>query len=164
MTTDEKLDLLCVNVQSINENVIQMKGDIAEMKGDIAHLQEDMVEVKGDIAEMKGDIAHLQEDMVEVKGDITHLKEEVVEMKEDIYHKLEVMDGTIQQVSGNVRDLRLIVENEIRPYINIIAEGHANLDRKLDAAIESASTLELTKMRVCILEEDVKKIKAVVNL
>ena len=35
MTIDEKLDLLCGNVQSINDNVIVMKNDMAMMKGDI---------------------------------------------------------------------------------------------------------------------------------
>ena len=185
MTIDEKLDLLCGNVQSINDNVIvmkndmaMMKGDILELKGDVAELKSDMAEVKSDIVELKSDVAELKSDMAVVKSDIVELKSDMTEVKSDmtvvktdiidLRNDMNTMEGRIdakmEQLNENVKGIRFTIENEIRPSIALIAESHFILNRKLDEAIRVAGSIEMTRIRVGILEDDVKKLKRVVNM
>ena len=164
MTIDEKLDLLCGNVQSINDNVIEMKNDMAVIKGDI-------VELKGDVAELKSDMAVVKSDIVELKGDVTELKSDMAVVKTDIIDQrndMNTMEGRIdakmEQLNENVKGIRFTIENEIRPSIALIAESHFILNRKLDEAIRVAGSIEMTRIRVSILEDDVKKLKRAVNM
>ena len=185
MTIDEKLDLLCGNVQSINDNVIvmkndmaMMKGDIVELKGDVAELKSDMAEVKSDIVELKNDMAVVKSDIVELKSDMTVVKSDIVEFKSDmtvvktdiidLRNDMNTMEGRIdakmEQLNENVKGIRFTIENEIRPSIALIAESHFILNRKLDEAIRVAGSIEMTRIRVSILEDDVKKLKRAVNM
>ena len=143
MTIDEKLDLLCGNVQSINDNVIVMKNDMAMMKGDIVELKSDIVELKSDMTVVKTDIIDLRNDMNTMEGRI---------------------DAKMEQLNENVKGIRFTIENEIRPSIALIAESHFILNRKLDEAIRVAGSIEMTRIRVSILEDDVKKLKRAVNM
>lgn len=178
MTIDEKLDLLCGNVQSINDNVIVMKNDMAVMKGDIVELKGDVAELKSDMAEVKSDIVELKNDMAVVKSDIVELKSDIVELKSDmtvvktdiidLRNDMNTMEGRIdakmEQLNENVKGIRFTIENEIRPSIALIAESHFILNRKLDEAIRVAGSIEMTRIRVSILEDDVKKLKRAVNM
>ena len=178
MTIDEKLDLLCGNVQSINDNVIVMKNDMAVMKGDIVELKGDVAELKSDMAEVKSDIVELKSDMTVVKSDIVELKSDIVELKSDmtvvktdiidLRNDMNTMEGRIdakmEQLNENVKGIRFTIENEIRPSIALIAESHFILNRKLDEAIRVAGSIEMTRIRVSILEDDVKKLKRAVNM
>lgn len=178
MTIDEKLDLLCGNVQSINDNVIVMKNDMAVMKGDIVELKGDVAELKSDMAEVKSDIVELKNDMAVVKSDIVELKSDIVELKSDmtvvktdiidLRNNMNTMEGRIdakmEQLNENVKGIRFTIENEIRPSIALIAESHFILNRKLDEAIRVAGSIEMTRIRVSILEDDVKKLKRAVNM
>lgn len=55
--------------------------------------------------------------------------------------------------------IRLILENDIRPKINILAENHLDLNRKLDEVRKELKKNELLPIRVSILEKDVNEIK-----
>ena len=171
MTIDEKLDLLCGNVQSINDNVIvmkndmaMMKGDILELKGDVAELKSDMAEVKSDIVELKSDVAELKSDMTVVKSDMTVVKTDIIDLRNDMNTMEGRIDAKMEQLNENVKGIRFTIENEIRPSIALIAESHFILNRKLDEAIRVAGSIEMTRIRVGILEDDVKKLKRVVNM
>ena len=150
MTKDEKLDLLCGNVQSINDNVIVMKNDMAMMKGDIV--------------ELKGDVAELKSDMAEVKSDMTVVKTDIIDLRNDMNTMEGRIDAKMEQLNENVKGIRFTIENEIRPSIALIAESHFILNRKLDEAIRVAGSIEMTRIRVSILEDDVKKLKRAVNM
>ena len=171
MTIDEKLDLLCGNVQSINDNVIvmkndmaMMKGDIVELKGDVAELKSDMAEVKSDIVELKNDMAVVKSDIVELKSDMTVVKTDIIDLRNDMNTMEGRIDAKMEQLNENVKGIRFTIENEIRPSIALIAESHFILNRKLDEAIRVAGSIEMTRIRVSILEDDVKKLKRAVNM
>ena len=171
MTIDEKLDLLCGNVQSINDNVIvmkndmaMMKGDILELKGDVAELKSDMAEVKSDIVELKNDMAVVKSDIVELKSDMTVVKTDIIDLRNDMNTMEGRIDAKMEQLNENVKGIRFTIENEIRPSIALIAESHFILNRKLDEAIRVAGSIEMTRIRVSILEDDVKKLKRAVNM
>lgn len=55
--------------------------------------------------------------------------------------------------------MELTLENETNRNIQIIAEGHSDFNRRLDDAIRAESTIELTKVRVNVLESEVSRLK-----
>ncbi len=67
-----------------------------------------------------------------------------------ILHKLEEMDMKI-------RDLQLTLENETNRNIKLIAEGHMDLNRKLDEALKIDTEKEILIMRVNSLENETVK-------
>lgn len=88
--------------------------------------------------------------------------------KIDLRNDMNTMEGRIdakmEQLNENVKGIRFTIENEIRPSIALIAESHFILNRKLDEAIRVAGSIEMTRIRVSILEDDVKKLKRAVNM
>jgi len=76
-------------------------------------------------------------------------------MSEDnaiILQKLDEMDLKI-------RDLQLTLENETNRNIKLIAEGHMDLNRKLDEALKIDNEKELLIMRVNTLENELRRLK-----
>lgn len=69
-----------------------------------------------------------------------------------ILQKLEEMDMKI-------RDLQLTLENETNRNIKIIAEGHMDLNRKLDEALKIDNKKEMLIMRVNTLENELRRLK-----
>jgi len=67
----------------------------------------------------------------------------------------EKLDLLVKEVAG----IKLTLENETNKNIVAIAEGHLDLARKLDAALEVENEKEMMKVRLNILESEVKKIK-----
>lgn len=57
------------------------------------------------------------------------------------------------------QDIQMTLENETNKNIRLIAEGHFNLDRKLDDALKVKSEKELLLIRVTILENEVRRLK-----
>lgn len=65
----------------------------------------------------------------------------------------------IQDIKQRMTSLELTLENETNRNIKIIAEGHSDLSRKLDLALKEDSEKELLRVRVNILENEIRKIK-----
>ena len=66
----------------------------------------------------------------------------------------------IKSLKRDVRQIQLTLENETNRNINIIAEGHLDLSRKLDEALKVENEKEILLIRVNRLESEIKKIKA----
>ena len=155
----------------VKSDIVELKSDMAVVKSDIVELKSDMTVVKSDIVELKSDMAVVKSDIVELKSDIVELKSDMTVVKTDIIdlrNDMNTMEGRIdakmEQLNENVKGIRFTIENEIRPSIALIAESHFILNRKLDEAIRVAGSIEMTRIRVSILEDDVKKLKRAVNM
>ena len=88
------------------------------------------------------------------------------EMLQAIYLDMQDMKTDIQDMKTNIQDLRgrvygieMTLENETNRNIRIIAEGHADLCRKLDEALKVENEKELLLVRTNIMENDIRKIK-----
>ena len=134
MTEREMLEALYSGMQELQGGFIDLKGEVAELRADVTELKTDVAELKTDVAELKTDVAELKTDVAGLKTDVADL---------------------------NVRmtNVEMIIENEIRNDIKIIAEGHLDLNRKLDIAIKDSRDRDNIKMRVKILEDDVTVLK-----
>ena len=111
---------------------------------------------------VKSDIVELKSDMAEVKSDMTVVKTDIIDLRNDMNTMEGRIDAKMEQLNENVKGIRFTIENEIRPSIAFIAESHFILNRKLDEAIRVAGSIEMTRIRVSILEDDVKKLKRAV--
>lgn len=108
----------------------------------------DMQNMKNDMQEMKTDMQNMKTDMQNMKSDMKEMKTDMQGMKTDI-----------QDLRGRVSGIEMTLENETNRNIRIIAEGHADLSRKLDEALKVESEKELLLVRTNIMENDIRKIK-----
>lgn len=65
----------------------------------------------------------------------------------------------LQSIERKVISLELTLENETNRNINIIAEGHLDLSRKLDDALKVENEKEMLLLRVNHLENELRKVK-----
>lgn len=83
-----------------------------------------------------------------------------------IDEKLDTMEGRLGKIEkrldtleNRTTSIEVQLENIVVPRIQLIAESHIDLSRKLDNAIEQRLEREMLKMRVEILEGDMKRYK-----
>lgn len=81
------------------------------------------------------------------------------EMLQAIYLDMQDMKTDIRDLKSRVSGIEMTLENETNRNIRIIAEGHADLSRKLDEALKVESEKELLLVRTNIMENDIRKIK-----
>ena len=148
----------------LKSDMAVVKSDIVELKSDMTVVKSDIVELKSDMAVVKSDIVELKSDIVELKSDMTVVKTDIIDLRNDMNTMEGRIDAKMEQLNENVKGIRFTIENEIRPSIALIAESHFILNRKLDEAIRVAGSIEMTRIRVSILEDDVKKLKRAVNM
>lgn len=63
------------------------------------------------------------------------------------------------KMQEDILNIQLTLENVTNRNIKIIAEGHLDLSRKLNQALEVRDKEELALIRLNALEEDVRRIK-----
>ena len=90
-----------------------------------------------------------------IYSDMQNMKNDMQEMKTD----MQGMKTDIQDLRGRVSCIEMTLENETNRNIRIIAEGHADLCRKLDEALKVENEKELLLVRTNIMENDIRKIK-----
>ena len=73
------------------------------------------------------------------------------------------LDNRLMNVESGVTDIRLTLENEIRPNIRRVAEGHLDLSRKLDEALKVENEKEMLIIRVNTLENELRRMKDKIN-
>ena len=72
-----------------------------------------------------------------------------------ILDKLDKLD----ELEKKITDVQLTLENETNKNIQIIAEGHLDLSRKLDEALKVDSEKEMLLLRVNRLENELRRVK-----
>lgn len=77
-----------------------------------------------------------------------------------ILSRLEKLD----KIENDIKDIKLTLENEIRVNIQRVAEGHLDLSRNLHEAIRIDNEKEMLAIRVSVLETELRKIKAQIEM
>lgn len=114
--------------------------------------QKEFTPVKKELSELKKEFTELKADVLGLKADVSGLKADVSVLKEDVSGLKKDMTDVKQKVTT----IEITLENETNRNIEIIAEGHHILDRKLDEALKSFSENELYKLRINRLDAEVK--------
>lgn len=109
--------------------------------------------IEGGLASVREDVRSLQGDMQTLKGDVKTLKEDVQTLKEDV-----------QTLKDRVTNIEITLENETNRNIQLIAEGHLNLDRKLNEALKELQPNIMYHLKVNHLDGEVTKMKRMLNM
>ena len=95
--------------------------------------------IEGGLASVREDVRSLQGDMQTLKGDVKTLKDRVT-------------------------NIEITLENETNRNIQLIAEGHLNLARKLDEALKELQPNIMYHLKVNHLDGEVTKMKRMLNM
>ena len=134
MTDSEKLDLLLKGMQEINTRLSSIEDRLSALEERVAVIENRLTVVENRLS--------VVEDRLTVVED-----------------RLTVVENRLTAVEQDIRQIKLVAENELRVNIKRIAEGHLDLSRNLHEAIKPCAEMEMLTVRVGILESDVRNIK-----
>ena len=143
---NQKMDLILQKLGGIEGGLASVGEDVRSLQGDVQTLKGDVQTLKGDVQTLKGDVQTLKEDVQTLKGDVQTLKEDV------------------QMLKDRVTNIEITLENETNRNIQLIAEGHLNLDRKLDEALKELQPNTMYHLKVNHLDGEVTKMKRMLNM
>lgn len=63
------------------------------------------------------------------------------------------------KLENKITDVQLTLENETNRNIQVIAEGHLDLNRKLDEVLKADSEKEMLMLRINRLENELRRVK-----
>ena len=87
-----------------------------------------MEPVREEVKELRKDVTELQVGMKELRADVTKLQVDI----EELQTGMEKLSTDVERLGRKTEKIEFIMENELRPNICKIAEGHLDLSRKLD--------------------------------
>ena len=73
--------------------------------------------------------------------------------------RFDSMDSQISSMKSDITDIRMTLENVTNRSIQIIAENHIDLNRKLDDVLREDMNREMERIRLNLVEDDVRQIK-----
>ena len=141
MTDSEKLDLLLKGMQEINTR-------LSSIEDRLAALEERVTIIENRLSALEKRVAIIENRLSVVEDRLSALEERVA-----------IIENRLSAVEQDVRQIKLVAENELRVNIKRIAEGHLDLSRNLHEAIKPCAEMEMLTVRVGILESDVRNIK-----
>lgn len=72
---------------------------------------------------------------------------------------LQSINSLLEPIKNEIKSIELTLENETNRNVKIIAEGHLDLNRKLDEALKVENEKEILLLRVNHLENELRKVK-----
>lgn len=72
---------------------------------------------------------------------------------------LQPINENLVELKSQIQEIQLTLENDTNKRINIVAEGHLDLSRKLDDALKVENEKEMLLLRVTALESEVRQLK-----
>lgn len=98
------------------------------------------------------------------KMDLILAKLDGLDQKVDgLEQKVDSLEQKVDIIENDVKDTKLILENEIRVNIQRVAEGHLDLSRNLHNAMKPSNELEMLAIKVSMLESDMRELKRKVS-
>lgn len=114
-----------------------------------------MEPVREEVKELRKDVTELQVGMKELRADVTKLQVDV----EELQTGMEKLSTDVERLGRKTEKIEFIMENELRPNICKIAEGHLDLSRKLDMVRVRRSEYTLLDIKVSGLQLDIREIR-----
>ena len=114
-----------------------------------------MEPVREEVKELRADVTELQVGMKELRADVTKLQVDV----EELQTGMEKLSTDVERLGRKTEKIEFIMENELRPNICKIAEGHLDLSRKLDMVRVRRSECTLMDIKISGLQLDIREIK-----
>ena len=105
--------------------------------------------------EMNGKIDRLGERMDRLEERMDRLEERVIQLE----LKAVEQERWNRKIEAQITKIEMSIENELLYGINAIGDGHIDLGRKLDNAVESAAWREHVQIRLLYFESEIRRIK-----
>ena len=153
MTDRELLQAIYGGVCGLQEDVTGLKQEVAELKQGMSELRQEVDVLKQEVAVLKQDVADLKQGMAELRQEVDVLKQEV-----------DVLKQNVTDLNRRVTSIEMTLENETNKNIKVIAEGHLDLFRRLDEALQMEQEKEMMSLRVNVLENDMRIVKDVLGI
>lgn len=72
---------------------------------------------------------------------------------------LELLLKEVTEIKADLKEVKLTLENEIRPNIQRVAEGHLDLSRNMHEAIKPSNEVEMLAIKISVLESEIRELK-----
>lgn len=112
--------------------------------------------------EMNGKIDRLGERMDRLEERMDRLEERMDRLEERVIQlelKAVEQERWNRKIEAQITKIEMSIENELLYGINAIGDGHIDLGRKLDNAVESAAWREHVQIRLLYFESEIRRIK-----
>ncbi len=125
-------------------------------------VEEELGGVRKEVDGVRGEVNGVKQELNDVKSEVNGVKQELNDVKGEVNGVKQELNDVKGEVNGEkmVKDVQLTLENETNRNIQIIAEGHLDLSRKLDEAVKIDNEKEILMLRVNRLESELEKTKS----
>ena len=147
-------------IQPLNDSICLMQKDLTEVKDDVSVMKNDIFSLKTDVAGLKSDVARL-------KTDVAGLKSEMIELKNRIgclEDRMLILEKRMDKMGSLLHKINLHLETETDPGVQLIAESHIDLTRKLNEAIPAADKNLAYEVKVNYLIGEVRELREDVEM
>ena len=147
-------------IQPLNDSICLMQKDLTEVKDDVSVMKTDIFSLKTDVADLKSDVARL-------KTDVAGLKSEMIELKNRIgclEDRMLILEKRMDKMESLLHKINLHLETETDPGVQLIAESHIDLTRKLNEAIPAADKNLAYEVKVNYLIGEVRELREDVEM
>lgn len=144
----------------LNERDLELIGGVVTkaiepVREEVKELRKDVTELQVGMKELRADVTELQVEVKELRKNVTKLQGDVVELQT----AMEKLSTDVERLGRKTEKIEFIMENELRPNICKIAEGHLDLSRKLDMVRVRRSEYTLLDIKVSGLQLDIREIR-----
>lgn len=133
-------------IQPLNDSIFLMQKDLTEVKDDVSVM-------KNDIFSLKTDVAGLKSEMIELKNRIGCLEDRML-----------ILEKRMDKMESLLHKINLHLETETDPGVQLIAESHIDLTRKLNEAIPAADKNLAYEVKVNYLIGEVRELREDVEM
>lgn len=147
-------------IQPLNDSIFLMQKDLTEVKDDVSVMKNDIFSLKTDVADLKTDVARL-------KTDVAGLKSEMIELKNRIgclEDRMLILEKRMDKMESLLHKINLHLETETDPGVQLIAESHIDLTRKLNEAIPATDKNLAYEVKVNYLIGEVRELREDVEM
>ena len=126
-------------------------------------VEEELGGVRKELDGVKGEVNGVKQELNDVRSEVGGVNQELNDVRSEvggINQELNDIKRSVAGVEKIVKDVQLTLENETNRNIQIIAEGHLDLSRKLDEAVKIDNEKEILKLRVNRIESELEKTKS----
>ena len=126
-------------------------------------VEEELGGVRKELDGVKGEVNGVKQELNDVRSEVGGVNQELNDVRSEVggvNQELNDIKRSVAGVEKIVKDVQLTLENETNRNIQIIAEGHLDLSRKLDEAVKIDNEKGILKLRVNRLESELEKTKS----
>lgn len=131
--------------EKILEVINQMSGRFDRIEKQFDRMEEQIVER----------LDRIEERLDRVEERLDRLEEEVAALKAD----MQDVKARVDRLEMKVASIEMTLENVTNRNIQIVAEGHFDLKRKMEDVLKVEDEKERLLVRVNFMEDDIRKIK-----